>query len=60
MEMYKILYNHFSPPFIADMMTEICVPHNALSTSKAEEDESGNFQRTKKNIHEIPAIIGAS
>ena len=59
MEMCKIL-NYFSPPSVADMMTDIYVPHNALSTSKAEEDESGNFQRTKKYIHEIPAIIGAS
>ena len=45
-EMYKIS-NNLSPPFMRDMMTEICVPYNTRSTTKIEEDESGSSRCTK-------------
>ena len=52
-EMYKIS-NNLSPPFMRDMMTEICVPYNTRSTTKIEEDESGSSRCTKKCNYEIP------
>ena len=52
-EMYKIS-NNLSPPFMRDMMTEICVPYNTRSTTKIEEDESGSSRCTKNCNYETP------
>jgi hypothetical protein len=53
-EMYKIS-NNLSPLFTREMMTEICVPYNTRSTTKVEEDHSGNLQCTKRSNYEIPS-----
>ena len=41
--------------FTRKMMTEICVPYNTRSTTKVEEDHSGNLQCTKRSNYEIPS-----
>ena len=53
-EMYKIS-NNLSPLFTREMMTEICVLYNTRSTTKVEEDHSGNLQCTKRSNYEIPS-----
>ena len=44
--MYKIS-NDLSPPFMKDMMTEVCIPYNARSTIKAEKGDDGNYKCLK-------------
>ena len=50
--MYKIS-NNLSRLFTREIMTEICVPYNMISTTKVEENDSGSFQCTKRCNYEI-------
>ena len=45
-----------SPPFMKDMMTEVCIPYNTRSTTKVEKDDNGNYSCFKKSNYELPAV----
>ena len=50
--MYKIS-NDLSPPFMKDMMTEICIPYNTRSTTKVENDDKGNYSCFKTTSFQL-------
>ena len=54
-EMYKIS-NDLSPPFMKDMMTEICIPYNTRSATKVEKDDKGSYSCFKKSNYKLPAV----